>query len=102
MSEEKKIYHVDNPKDGPVDGVMMKTKCIRTDFIENPVEGEVPFIQKNNSKGGISASFELGIFSISDKESGVMLSVSIIDASEVLCAAFDASKSLDDSKNEQN
>lgn len=91
MEEEKrKICRPDNPLDGPMDGVQMKADCIRTDFIEN--SGEALFTQRDKSDAHISASVEIGIFSIRDMQSGVMLTVSFQDAMEVMAAAADAAR----------
>lgn len=88
----RKICRPDSPADGPTDGVQMKTDCIRTDFIENPAEGEAVFSQREKSESHISASVEIGIFSIRDMQSGVMLTVALQDAMEVMAAAADVCK----------
>ena len=95
--ENRKIYRPDSPQDGPMDGVQMRTDCIRTDFVENPKEGEAVFQQREKSDSHISASAEMGIFSIRDMESGVMLTVSFEDAMTLMAAAVDASKGTADS-----
>lgn len=92
MAKEKKICHVDSPKDGPMDGVRMKTDCIRTDFLENPSEGEAVFQQRGKSESSISASMEIGVFSIRDMQMGVMLTVSLQDAMEVMASAMEAAR----------
>lgn len=92
MEDEKKIVSPDSPADGPMDGVMMTTDCIRTDFIENPAEGEAAYQQREKSQAHISASVEIGIMSVRDMATGVMLTVSLTDAMEVMKAALDASK----------
>ena len=91
-AENKRICRPDSPADGPMDGVQMKADCIRTDFIENPAGGEALFTQREKSDAHISASVEIGIFSIRDMQSGVMLTVSLQDAMEVMAAAVDAAK----------
>lgn len=91
-NEKKEICRPDGPADGPMDGVQMKTDCIRTDFLENPIAGEAMFRQSEKSNSHISASVEIGIFSIRDMKSGVMLTVSFQDAMEVMAAAVGASK----------
>lgn len=91
-AEKKRICRPDSPMDGPMDGVQMKADCIRTDFMENPVAGEAMFTQMEKSDSHISASVEIGIFSIRDMESGVMLTVSLQDAMEVVAAAVGTSK----------
>ena len=96
--EKNRICRPDSPSDGPVDGVQMKTDCIRTDFMDNPMGGEVVFTQREKGDAHISASAEIGIFSIRDMQTGVMLTVSIQDAIEVMKAALDASKEQSGSK----
>lgn len=91
-AETKRICRPDGPLDGPMDGVQMKADCIRTDFIENPTEGEALFTQRDKSESHISASVEIGIFSIRDMRSGVMLTVSLQDAMEVMAAALGVAK----------
>lgn len=90
--EEIQICHTDSPTDGPADGVMAKVECIRTDFIENPEGQGATFQQRPKGKANITASVEIGIFGIRDIDSGVMLTVSLTDAIEVIKAALDASK----------
>lgn len=90
--KKKKICRTDSPADGPMDGVRMETDCIRTDFVENPATKDAIFMQREKSDSHISASVEIGIFSIRDMESGVMLTVSLLDAMEIVAAAADASK----------
>ena len=43
------------PQDGPADGVMGVVECIRTDFLENPAEGEAAFQQRDKSQAHITA-----------------------------------------------
>lgn len=91
-TENKKVMcHTDCP----VDGVQMKTDCIRTDFIDNPGVGEAVFRQNDKSEAHISASVEIGILSIRDLATGVMLTVSIQDAMELLASALDSAKEED-------
>lgn len=80
----KIIKRPDSPQDGPMDGVMMTTDCIRTDFIENPAENEAVYTQSEKTEAHISASVEMGILSIKDMASGVMLTVSLEDAVAVI------------------
>lgn len=91
-TEKRRICRPDSPTDGPMDGVQMRADCIRTDFMENPAKGEALFTQREKSDAHISASAEIGIFSIRDMQSGVMLTVSLQDAMEVMAAAADAAK----------
>lgn len=86
------IRRPSNPQDEPRDGVIGVAECIRTDFPENPAEGKAAFQQREKSNAHISASMEFGIFSIRDMQSGVMLSVSLQDAMEVIVAATNVAK----------
>lgn len=88
MDNEKVICRPSSLQDGPTDGVLMKTNCIRTDFIENPKEGEALYTQRDKSEANITASVEIGILSIRDKQSNVMLTVSLEDAMEVIAEAL--------------
>ncbi len=81
-----------NPVDGPVDGVMIDTECIRTDF--SP-ENEHEFTQNDATKAHISASVELGVFSIRDMSTGTMLTVSLMEAASAVAEAIENSKGLD-------
>ncbi len=81
-----------NPVDGPVDGVMIDTECIRTDF--SP-ENEQEFTQNDATKAHISASVELGVFSIRDMITGTMLTVSLMEAASAVAEAIENSKGLD-------
>lgn len=93
-SKEKRVCRPDCPSDGPQDGVMLKTDCIRTDFIENPGEGEAVFQQREKGEASITASAELGVFSIRDRVSGIMLTVSFGDAMAVMADAVKAAKEV--------
>ena len=86
------IKRPSNPQDGPCDGVMGVVECIRTDFLENPAEGEAAFQQRSMSEAHITASVEIGTFGIRDMETGVMLTVCLEDAIEVMKMALEASK----------
>ena len=81
-----------NPVDGPVDGVMIDTECIRTDF--SP-ENEQEFTQNDATKAHISASVELGVFSMRDMSTGTMLTVSLMEAASAVAEAIENSKGLD-------
>lgn len=94
MEKQMEIKRPQNCQDGPTDGVMGVVECIRTDFLENPGENEAAFQQRAKSMAHISASVEIGIFSIRDMQSGTMLTVSIADAMEVLKTALDISKEV--------
>lgn len=91
-AEEKVMSHPDSPMDGPTDGAMMKTDCIRTDFFQSPAENGAMFQQRDKGAASITASMELGTFSIRDRQSDVMLTVSIMDAMEVLAEAMNRAK----------
>lgn len=86
------VTKASNPIDGPADGVMIDTECIRTDF--SP-ESELEFTQNDATKAHISASVELGVFSIRDMSTGVMLTVPILEAASVVAEAIENSKGLD-------
>ena len=94
MNQKKdiEIKRPSNPQDGPDDGVMGVVECIRTDFVENPAEGEAAFQQRPKSEAHITASVEMGIFEIRDMATGVMLTVCLEDAIEVMRMALEASK----------
>lgn len=86
------IKRPNTPQDGPADGVMGVVECIRTDFLENPKEGEAAFQQMDKSQAHITASVEIGCFGIRDMATGVMLTVCFDDAMEVIKEALDASR----------
>lgn len=88
----KIIKRPDSPQDGPMDGAMMTTDCIRTDFIENPAENEAVYTQREKTEAHISASVEMGILSIKDMASGVMLTVSLEDAVAVIDSTVEVHK----------
>ena len=78
--------------DGPADGVMIDAKCIRTDFSS---ENEQEFTQNDVTKAHISASVELGTFSIRDMSTGTMLTVSLMEAASAVAEAIENSKGFD-------
>lgn len=90
--DSMEIKRPNTPQDGPADGVMGVVECIRTDFLENPAEGEAAFQQREKSQAHITASVEIGTFGIRDMATGVMLTVSLKDAMEIMKEAIDASK----------
>lgn len=92
--KENKIYRSDGIA-GPSDGIRMVTYCVRTDFIENPKKGELPFAQRERSDCHISASADIGTFSIRDMQSGTMLTVSLQDVLKVMVAVLDPTKEVD-------
>ena len=86
------IKRPNTPLDGPSDGVIGVVECIRTDFLENPAEGEAAFRQMDKSQAHITASMEIGIFGIRDMATGVMLTVRLEDAMEIMKEAIDVSR----------
>jgi hypothetical protein len=86
------IRRPDLPTDGPVDGIMGIAECIRTDFLENPAEGEAAFRQMDKSTAHITASVSIGILDIRDMNTGVMLTVCLDDVMGVIKEALEASK----------
>lgn len=90
--KEITVTKASNPIDGPADGVMIDTECIRTDFSS---ESELEFTQNDATKAHISASVELGVFSIRDMSTGVMLTVSLMEAASAVAEAIENSKGLD-------
>lgn len=90
--------NIENPKslaDGPRDGVMGITKCIRTDFLINEEEKDT-FKQMPLSEAHITASVDIGTFGIKDMATGTMLSVSLVDALEIMTEALNAAKALEE------
>ena len=81
MEKDKRIRRVE----GPMGGVTMATACVCTKFEEEK-------IAKQDGPNGahITASMELGIFSIRDVESDIMLTVSFEDAVSLIAEAFSA------------
>lgn len=70
--EENKIYQNDNPKNGPLDGVQLRTDCVRTKFTQKRQKTGYPFKQ-SQTKANVSASVETGTFSIRDVQTNIML-----------------------------
>lgn len=97
MEEQNKevgvIVKNSDPKQGPLDGVQLKTNCIRTKFTKHLQKNGLKFVQKD-TEANVSASMETGVFSIRDTRTDIMLSVRIEDAMAVCAAAIDAAKSL--------
>lgn len=90
--DTRTIKRPDSPQDGPTDGAMMVTDCIRTDFIENPNENESLYNQRDKTKAHISASVEIGTLSIRDIATGIMLTVSLEDAVTVINSTVEVHK----------
>ena len=72
--EENKIYQNDNPKNGPLDGVQLRTDCVRTKFTQKRQKTGYPFKQ-SQTKANVSASVETGTFSIRDVQTNIMLAI---------------------------
>lgn len=89
--EENKIYQNDNPKNGPLDGVQLRTDCVRTKFTQKRQKTGYPFKQ-SQTKANVSASVETGTFSIRDVQTNIMLAIRLEDAMAVCAAAADASR----------
>lgn len=88
--EENKIYQNDNPKNGPLDGVQLRTDCVITKFTQKRQKTGYPFKQ-SQTKANVSASVETGTFSIRDVQTNIMLAIRLEDAMAVCAAAADAS-----------
>lgn len=73
--EENKIYQNDNPKNGPLDGVQLRTDCVRTKFTQKRQKTGYPFKQ-SQTKANVSASVETGTFSIRDVQTNSRYSLS--------------------------
>ena len=97
MADEKKIILNTDPKQGPLDGVQLKTECIRTKFTKMIQKNGCKFIQKQTD-ASVTASYEAGVFSIRDLKTDMMLSVSVDEAMAVCAAAADASRRLQETK----
>ena len=77
--EDNKIYQNDNPKNGPLDGVQLRTDCVRTKFTQKRQKTGYPFKQ-SQTKANVSASVETGTFSIRDVQTNIMLAIRLEDA----------------------
>lgn len=93
--EENKIIQNDDPKNGPLDGIQLRTDCIRTKFTKKPQKTGYPFKQME-TKANVSASVSTGTFSIRDMQTDTMLAIRIEDAMAVCAAAAEASRRLDE------
>lgn len=85
MEKDKRIRHVENPGDGPADGVTMATACVFTKFEDGNISK-----QEGPNEAHITASAELGIFSIRDVKSDIMLTVAFEDAVSLIAELFSA------------
>lgn len=92
--EKDEIYQNDNPNNGPLDGVQLRTDCIRTKFTRKTQKTGYPFKQ-TQTEANISASFETGTFSIRDMQTDTMLAIRLEDAMAICAAAADASRKMD-------
>lgn len=99
--EENKIYQNADPKAGPLDGVQLRTDCIRTKFTKAVQKTGYPFKQME-SKANISASVETGTFSIRDMQTDVMVAIRLEDAMAVCAAAADAARRLSECQTTEN
>ena len=68
--EENKIYQNDNPKNGPLDGVQLRTDCVRTKFTQKRQKTGYPFKQ-SQTKANVSASVETAAASSSPQHAEV-------------------------------
>ena len=93
--EENKIYQNDDPKAGPLDGIQLRTDCIRTKFTKRPKKTGYPFRQVE-TKANVSASVETGTFSIRDMQTDTMVAIRIEDAMAVCAAAAEANRRLNE------
>lgn len=93
--DENKIYKNEDPKNGPLDGIQLRTDCIRTKFTQKKQKTGYPFKQMQ-TKANVSASVETGTFSIRDIQTDTMLAIRIEDAMAVCAAAADASRKADE------
>lgn len=89
--DENKIYHNTDPKNGPLDGIQLRTDCVRTRFTKKTQRTGYPFKQMK-TKANVSASVETGTFSIRDMQTDTMLAIRIEDAMAVCAAAADANR----------
>ena len=92
--EENKIYQNDDPNAGPLDGIQVRTDCVRTKFTKRNQKTGYPFRQ-TETKANVSASVETGTFSIRDMQTDTMLAIRIEDAMAVCAAAAEANRRLD-------
>lgn len=92
--DENKIYRNADLNNGPLDGVQLRTDCIRTKFTKKTQATGYKFKQYE-SKANISASVETGTFSIRDMQTDTMIAIRIEDAMAVCAAAAEASKEVD-------
>ena len=93
--EENKIYQNDDPKAGPLDGIQLRTDCIRTKFTKRPQKTGYPFRQVE-TKANVSASVETGTFSIRDIQTDTMVAIRIEDAMAVCAAAAEANRRMNE------
>ncbi len=94
--ENKEILTNTDPEVGPLDGVQLKTECVRTKFIKEK-KNNIPFVQTETT-ANVSASVETGTFSIRDLRIDVMYTVSIDEVMAVCAAAADANKAMQENQ----
>ena len=99
--EENKIYQNEDPKAGPLDGIQLRTDCIRTKFTKKPQKTGYPFRQVE-TKANVSASVETGTFSIRDMQTDTMVAIRIEDAMAVCAAAAEANRRLNECTTKDN
>lgn len=101
MDEKNKICKNTDPKAGPLDGVQLKTDCVRTRFTKRIQKTGYPFKQEQTD-ANVSASVETGTFSIRDMQTNVMVAIRIEDAMAVCAAAVDASRRMSECQTTEN
>lgn len=101
MDEKNKICQNTDPKAGPLDGVQLKTDCVRTRFTKRIQKTGYPFKQEQTD-ANVSASVETGTFSIRDMQTNVMVAIRIEDAMAVCAAAVDASRRMSECQTMEN
>lgn len=84
--------------DGPEDGIIGVTSCLRTDFDK---DDENKFSQLPKSEAHISTSVGLGLFSVRDMGTGVMLTCRLEDVYTVLVEAVKRSREVDGVRTEE-
>lgn len=89
VCKEFQVRRVTNPKEGPADGVECTTKAVRTLFHKGILGKQM---QQSETQVNIKASCSLGVVSISDQESGHMITVSITEMAAILNTALKAAE----------
>lgn len=99
--EENKIYQNDDPNSGPLDGIQLRTDCVRTKFTKRPQKTGYPF-RNAQTKANVAASVEIGTFSIRDMQTDTMVAIRLEDAMAVCAAAADASRRMEKCTEKEN